>query len=100
MQHFIKIERDKSAVRATGYGLDIRGSIRGRRNKIFSILQHPHRFAPTKPLILTGFWALYLREYRGRGVKLTTRLNLVLRSRMVELYLNFPYVFMELCLIN
>jgi hypothetical protein len=35
-----------------------------------------------------------------RRVKLTTYLHLVPRSRMVELYLHSPYVFMPKCLIN
>jgi hypothetical protein len=40
------------------------------------------------------------REYSGQGVKVITHINLVPRSRMVELYFHSPYVFMAWYLID
>jgi hypothetical protein len=37
---------------------------------------------------------VFPRGLSGRGVKLTTHLNLVPRSRKVELHLHSPYIFM------
>jgi hypothetical protein len=55
---------DTSVGIATGYGLD--------------------------GILSNGYRGLYPRGYSGRGMKLTTDLHLVPRSRMVELYLYSP----------
>jgi hypothetical protein len=41
-----------------------------------------------------GKMGLFLWVESGRGVKLTTYLYLVPTSRMIEIYLHFPCVFM------
>jgi hypothetical protein len=51
-------------------------------------------------LLSDGHRGLFSTRCIGRDVKLTTRLRLLPRSRMVELYLSLPYDFMVLCLIN
>jgi hypothetical protein len=75
-----------------GYRLDGRGSNLGR-SKIFlySICR------PTQPPIqwVTGFFP---PVYSGRGVKLTTDLHLVPRSRIVGLYLHSPMYIHDLVL--
>jgi hypothetical protein len=40
------------------------------------------------------------RGLTGRGVKMTNHLHLVPRTKMVELYLHTPYIFMVYCLFN
>jgi hypothetical protein len=75
------------------YGLDSWGSIPGRGKRFFSSPQHPASY----PM---GTRGSLLRKKCGCGMKLTTHLHLMLRSRMVELYLHSPYVFMTWCLIN
>jgi hypothetical protein len=72
-----------------GDGLDGRGSI-SWKDKIFlfSIASRP-AVGPTQPPIQWVPWALSPGGKR-QGVKLTTHLHLVPRSRMVELYLHSP----------
>jgi hypothetical protein len=68
-----------------GTGWTARGSIRDRGKRSFS--------APQRPDWLWGQPSLLSNGYRGlspRGVKLTTHLHLVPKSRMVELYLHSP----------
>jgi hypothetical protein len=49
---------------------------------------------------IMGTRGSFLGDKVAGGVKLTTHLHLVLRSRMVELYLQPPHVLMVWCLIN
>jgi hypothetical protein len=79
------------SVQRKGHWLDSRGSSPGRGN-IFLIHSvqtvsgaHPVSY-PTVP----GFFA---RRYSGRGVKLTTHLHLLPRSRIMKLYLHAPILF-------
>jgi hypothetical protein len=66
--------QDSSVGKARAYGLDCRASIPGRYvyKRFFSSPQRPDRTDPE--------W----------GLKLTTHFHLVLRPRMVELYLHSP----------
>jgi hypothetical protein len=69
---------------ATGYGLDSQGSIPGSA-RFLSSPQRPDRLCGPPSLLSNGYCgALSL------GVKLTTHLRLVPRSRMVELHLHPP----------
>jgi hypothetical protein len=49
-------------------------------------------------LLSNRWWGLFCQGQSGRGVKLTTRLQLVPRSREVSYTSTPPYVFMTLCL--
>jgi hypothetical protein len=87
---------DMSVGTVMGYRLDGLGLIPGRA-RFFSCPQHPDRlWGSTQPSIQWAPGAL------SPGVKWQGReadhLHLVLRSRMVELYLHSPYVFMAQCL--
>jgi hypothetical protein len=75
---------------ATGYGLDYPGSSFGM-DKMF-LLSTPYRPATgsTQHCIQWVPGALSPEGKAGRGVKLTTYLHLIPRSRKMELYLNFP----------
>jgi hypothetical protein len=76
----------------TGYRLDGRGSIpgRGKRLFLFHCVQTGSRAHPGA--LSSGI--------KRRGVKLTTHHHLVLKSSMLELYLHYAYLFMELYLIK
>jgi hypothetical protein len=56
-----------------------------RQGQEFSFL---HNVWGPPSLLPYGYLGLFPREQSGRGVKLTTHLQLVPRSRMVELYLH------------
>jgi hypothetical protein len=84
----------------TGHGLDSRGQIPSRSKRFFSSPQHPDRLWVPLIVLSNGYQGLLFWEQSGRRVKLTTHLNLVPKSRMVELYLHSPYVFMSWCLVN
>jgi hypothetical protein len=73
--------RDSTVCIATGYGLDGRGSNPGR-SKISSSTQRPGR--PTKPPIQ------WVSRDLSPGGKAAAQLQLVTRSRMVDLYLHSP----------
>jgi hypothetical protein len=64
-----------------GYELDGLGSIPGNAKCFFS---------PQLPDLSNGYRGLFPCGEGGKGVKLTTHLQLVPRSRMVELYLRSP----------
>jgi hypothetical protein len=68
-----------------GYGLDGWRSIPGTGKRIFFSPQHPDLIWGPPSLISSGYWRLF-----PRGVKLTSDIFLVPRSRMVELYLHSP----------
>jgi hypothetical protein len=80
--------RDSSVGIAMAYGLDGRGSIPSRA-RFFSA---PQRLGPTQAPIQWVPGALP-RGWSGRGVKLTSHVHLVPRSRMVELCLHSPICF-------
>jgi hypothetical protein len=83
-----------SVGRATDYGLDGRASIPGRGRRFSYTSQRPDWLWVPSSLLSNGYWVLFTREKSCRGMKLTTHLLQVPRSRMVELYLHFPiYVF-------
>jgi hypothetical protein len=64
------------------------------RGKSFSLLHSVQFVSEAYPGPYTmGTGELFPWGYGGRSVKLTTHLNLVPRSRMVEVYLQSPYVF-------
>jgi hypothetical protein len=67
--------------KAAGYGLEITRLNSGMVNFfLFSTVSRP-TMEPTQPFNQS------VRGQSGRGVKVTTHLNLVQRSRMVKLYL-------------
>jgi hypothetical protein len=75
--------RDSSVGVATAYGLDDR--VFGVRvsigSTIFSSPCRPYRFWGPPRLLYIGYRGLFPRGKSGRGVKLTTHLQLVSRSR-------------------
>jgi hypothetical protein len=75
--------RDSVADIATGYGLDDRET--GVRvpvgSRIFSSPRRPDRLWGTPNLLSNGYRGLFPQGYSVRGVKLTTNLQLVPRSR-------------------
>jgi hypothetical protein len=73
--------RDSVVSIATGYGLEgveIRVPVGSR---IFSFPRHPDRLWGPFNLLSNEYRGLFFRVQSGRGVKLTTHLQLVLRSR-------------------
>jgi hypothetical protein len=84
----------------TGYGMDDRGLIPSRCKRFFSTSERPHRLCGTPSLLSNAYQGPFPGELSGWGAKLTIQFHLVQKSTMVELYLNFPYVFMVWCLIS
>jgi hypothetical protein len=81
---------DSSVDIATGYRLHGPGSIPGTR-RFFSFPQRPDQLWDPPSLLSNGYRELFLqRSKSNRGVKMTTHLHPVLRSRIVELYLHSP----------
>jgi hypothetical protein len=74
---------DSSVSIAMGYGLDGQGLIPGRSKRFVSTPQHP-RGPPS--LLSNGYRGPFPQGWSNQGVKPTTHLHLLLRSRMVELY--------------
>jgi hypothetical protein len=70
------------------------------KEQVFSTPQRSDRLSGPPSLHSNGYWGLFPRRKSGRGVKLTTHLHIVPRSRMAELYLHFECVLMAWCLIN
>jgi hypothetical protein len=68
-----------------GYRLHSQGSIPSRSKRFFSAPQHPDPLQGPPSLPSNGYQGLF-----SQGVKLTTYLNQVPRSQMVELYLHSP----------
>jgi hypothetical protein len=60
------------------------------RPRFFSPPQHRDRLWGPTSLLSKGYPVWLPRGQRGQGVKMTTRLYLAPRSRMVELYLHSP----------
>jgi hypothetical protein len=83
-----------------GYGLDGRGANPGRFNTLFSSPKLPKRPWDPPSFLHSGYRALYPWVSNGRGMKLTIKLYLVPRSRMVELYLHYPTFIKAWCLTN
>jgi hypothetical protein len=77
------MNRDSSVGIATSYELDDRGV--GVRvpvgSRIFSSPRHTERLWGPPNLLFNGYRGFFPRVLRGRGVKLTTHLQLVPRSR-------------------
>jgi hypothetical protein len=70
--------RDSVVGVATGYGLDVRVLIESR---VFSSPRRPDRLWVQLNLLLNGYRRLFPQGQNGRGVKLTTHLQLLARSR-------------------
>jgi hypothetical protein len=81
----LKTSPDSSVGIETGYGLDGRVSIPGQ-GKYFSVFSTAFRQA----LRSIQHPIQWVRGEISPGVKVATHLHLVLRSRMVELYLHSP----------
>jgi hypothetical protein len=82
---------------ATGYGLDDRGI--GVRVpvilRIFTFPCRPDRFWGSPILLSNGYRGLFPRGLSGRGVKLTTHLQLVSEVKKIWIYtFTPPYAFM------
>jgi hypothetical protein len=82
--------RDSSVGIAAVYGLDVRVSIPGRGKRFFVTPKLPDRLWCPPGLLYNVCRMLFPRRWSGKEVKLTTYLDLVPRSRMVELYLQSP----------
>jgi hypothetical protein len=65
------------------------GSIPGRGKRLFSPPQRPDRLCSPLSLLSNGYRGLFSWGQSGRAVKLTTQLNPMAKSRMVELCLHF-----------
>jgi hypothetical protein len=65
---------------------------------LYSTAYRPALEPPSR--LSNGYRGLFPRGESGKSVKLITHLHLVLRSRMAELYLHSPHVFMAWALIN
>jgi hypothetical protein len=95
IHYSLTMSRDSAVGIATGYGLDDREV--GVRVPVGSrILSSPRRpdqlWEPTR-LLSNGYWWLFPWGWSGRGVKLTTHLQLVPRSRKrgsIHLYIQPP----------
>jgi hypothetical protein len=82
---------------AMSCGLGGPGSIPGSA-RCCSSSQRPGQLWDPPSLLSSGYRRLFPRAQSSRGVKLTTHLHLLPRSRNVELYLPPSYVFMGLML--
>jgi hypothetical protein len=79
----ISKSQDRAVSIATGYGLDDQG-VRIRVlvwARIFTSPCHPDRLWGPPSLLSNGYHGLFTRGLSGRGVKLTTHLQLMPRSR-------------------
>jgi hypothetical protein len=84
----ITVFLDSSVGLATGYGFDGRASILGRARD-FSLLNSVQTGSGAHPAsYLMCIGGPFLEGKAAGGLKLTTRLHLVPRSKMVELYLH------------
>jgi hypothetical protein len=82
----VEREEDYSCWKST---VGLRGSIPDRGKRLFSTPQRPNRL--WGPLRLSnGCQWLFPREQRGLSVRLITHLQLLQRSRMLELYFHSP----------
>jgi hypothetical protein len=81
--------RDSSAGTVTGYGLDDLGLVPGSA-RFFSSPECPDQSCGPSSLLSNGYRVLYPRGYSGRGVKLTTHLHLVPRSRKLQRNFHSP----------
>jgi hypothetical protein len=79
--------RDSSVGIEMDYVLNGRGYIPGRGNGLFSSPQCPDRLWGPSSHPPNGFQELFPRGWSSRGMKLTTPLHQVPRSRKVELYI-------------
>jgi hypothetical protein len=88
----VAIPRDSAVGTATGYELDDRGvGIRVPVGaKLFSSPQHLDRLKVPPSFLSNGYRGLFPRGERGRGVKLTSHLQLEPRSKNVNLYIQSP----------
>jgi hypothetical protein len=74
-------------------GLDGQGTIPGRGNTDFSLIDRVHVGSGAHPASYPmGTGGLFQREESDRGVKLTTHLHLVPRSRKMEPNLHAPLI--------
>jgi hypothetical protein len=89
-QKYLSYSPDSVVGIATGYGLDdeevgVRVSVEAR---IFTSPCRPNRLWGPPNLLSNMYWGLFPLALSGRGVKLTTHLQLVPRSKYVDLYIH------------
>jgi hypothetical protein len=96
--------RDSAVGIATGYALDSRGvGVRVPVVARFSSPRRPDRLWGPPSLLSNGYRRIFIRGKSGRGVKLTTHLELLPRSRRSRIHGSTyppPHVFMVQCLIS
>jgi hypothetical protein len=80
------LSQDTSVYLVTYYRLDVPGTTPGR-DKIFLSSVASRLWGPPS-LLSNGYQGLFPRGLKDQGVRLSTHLRLMPRSRMVELYLH------------
>jgi hypothetical protein len=89
------VSRDSSVGIALGYGLDDGGSkVRFPAGgwEFFSSPPRPERFWGSPSLLSNGYQGLFPWGPSGRGVKLTTHLHLVTKSKNEWSYTSIPLI--------
>jgi hypothetical protein len=66
------------------------GLVSGRDMKLLPFVRRPDRLLSPPSLIFNWYWGLSPEDKRGRGVKLTIYLNVLLRLRVTSAILPLP----------
>jgi hypothetical protein len=78
----------------------LRGLIPGKVKRAIYSPQRPSLYLGSSSLLVNSYRGIYPCGYSGRGVKLTTHLQLVPRSRILELDLIYIYGQAYRCPVN
>jgi hypothetical protein len=87
--------QNSSVGTALSYGLDDRGSIPCGFSEFFSSPPRPERLWGPPSLLANGYQGLFPWGYSSRGVKLTTHLHLVPRSKNEWSYTSTPPILLH-----